>query len=408
MTWQSMTFEREKLYEEVWTEPMVSVARRYKISDVGLRKICVKLAIPVPPRGYWAKLEAGQKIPPTPLGKSNVPATFVRSVHIEVVDEVLERRVLDARTSHPEISVQELEYEFLPDSSLRTKEAKQIATALKKVKAVDGAFAISGWAWADISVSEVAQERTLFLLDRFVYVIRAMGGIFDIEHAQPLTQTYAQRQEQRKNRGHFRLHDEDYFVRVKERILQKEIIEPAPEVSPRVGRPRKHSVPAESIFRVRKFEFIPSGRLVFSVLRVGSHYEMQKTEDTTSSLVEAKLNGLIQRLEALSLRRKVELEIRHEKAQEYQRLTKIWEGRKAHKDSLLQQLASFEVMAQNLDRAESLRRLAAKARNQEGVPPPLSTSLELLALMADWLDPLVRQHWPDVDDVPERNPHRSW
>lgn len=35
--------------------------------DVGLAKACRRHAVPAPPRGYWAKLKAGQKPPQTPL-----------------------------------------------------------------------------------------------------------------------------------------------------------------------------------------------------------------------------------------------------------------------------------------------------------------------------------------------------
>jgi hypothetical protein len=52
---------RDKLHEEIWTEPMTKVAERYGLSDVGLKKICVKHRIPTPPRGYWARSKAGKK-----------------------------------------------------------------------------------------------------------------------------------------------------------------------------------------------------------------------------------------------------------------------------------------------------------------------------------------------------------
>lgn len=55
--------ERTKLYNEVWSEPVTTVAERYGISDNGLRKRCIKLQIPLPPLGYWAKVKAGAKIP---------------------------------------------------------------------------------------------------------------------------------------------------------------------------------------------------------------------------------------------------------------------------------------------------------------------------------------------------------
>lgn len=54
------TYERAVLYEEVWNEPMGIVASRYGISDVMLKKICKQLEVPTPPRGYWARLKAGQ------------------------------------------------------------------------------------------------------------------------------------------------------------------------------------------------------------------------------------------------------------------------------------------------------------------------------------------------------------
>lgn len=66
--------EREKLFNEVWKEPMTTVAKRYGLSDNGLRKRCVKLKIPLPPVGYWAKLEAGKEVvkkPKLPPLKSN-------------------------------------------------------------------------------------------------------------------------------------------------------------------------------------------------------------------------------------------------------------------------------------------------------------------------------------------------
>ncbi len=41
---------------------MVEVARKYGISSVMLKKICRKLDVPTPPRGYWAKVRAGKSV----------------------------------------------------------------------------------------------------------------------------------------------------------------------------------------------------------------------------------------------------------------------------------------------------------------------------------------------------------
>lgn len=58
--------EREKLFNEVWSEPMTTVAKRYGLSDNGLRKRCIKLEIPLPPVGHWAKIQAGKESAPKP------------------------------------------------------------------------------------------------------------------------------------------------------------------------------------------------------------------------------------------------------------------------------------------------------------------------------------------------------
>lgn len=47
---QSLT--RTELYKMVWSEPISKIAKRYNISDVGLRKICIRKNIPIPERGY--------------------------------------------------------------------------------------------------------------------------------------------------------------------------------------------------------------------------------------------------------------------------------------------------------------------------------------------------------------------
>ena len=60
-------YDRDILYDEVWAEPMRDVARRYGISDVALAKTCRKLGVPVPGRGYWAKVKAGKADARPPL-----------------------------------------------------------------------------------------------------------------------------------------------------------------------------------------------------------------------------------------------------------------------------------------------------------------------------------------------------
>lgn len=55
-----MGIAREALYGEVWAEPMTKVAARYEVSSSFLARVCTRLNVPRPERGYWAQLKVGK------------------------------------------------------------------------------------------------------------------------------------------------------------------------------------------------------------------------------------------------------------------------------------------------------------------------------------------------------------
>lgn len=54
---------RQDLYDLVWSKPITHIAKELGMSDQGVRKHCLKADIPLPPRGYWAKIAHGKKVP---------------------------------------------------------------------------------------------------------------------------------------------------------------------------------------------------------------------------------------------------------------------------------------------------------------------------------------------------------
>jgi hypothetical protein len=77
----SLVLTRKQLYERVWSEPLRRLSKEFGLSDVGLAKTCRRHAIPVPPRGYWAKKQAGRKVRQTPLS-ANAPAGYGDKIEI--------------------------------------------------------------------------------------------------------------------------------------------------------------------------------------------------------------------------------------------------------------------------------------------------------------------------------------
>lgn len=72
---------REELYDLVWSKPASKLAEEFAISDVGLAKLCKRMEVPRPPRGYWAKLSAGKRVQ-----KAQLPdAPSLRKTEINLV-----------------------------------------------------------------------------------------------------------------------------------------------------------------------------------------------------------------------------------------------------------------------------------------------------------------------------------
>jgi len=88
---------REQLYELVWSEPVARVAERYGLSGAGLRKLCLRNGVPVPPRGHWAKAAVGRATerPPLPpkAQQRHRPASNAAA---------LEPRILTPGSTHPQ------------------------------------------------------------------------------------------------------------------------------------------------------------------------------------------------------------------------------------------------------------------------------------------------------------------
>ena len=109
-----ITLTRDELYAKVWAVPMSRLAEQYGISGNGLAKICDRLAIPYPPRGYWARKAAGKKIsqsalPPPAAGKPvqvtitpTVPALPPATLAPELVDALAAARTVTANLTVPD------------------------------------------------------------------------------------------------------------------------------------------------------------------------------------------------------------------------------------------------------------------------------------------------------------------
>src|SRR6185295_10846892 len=84
---------REQLFELVWTEPMLRIGERFRVSSSYMARVCTDLRVPRPPRGYWAQREFGKapterpSLPPARPGDTTVwtPGSALTSMRPQVV-----------------------------------------------------------------------------------------------------------------------------------------------------------------------------------------------------------------------------------------------------------------------------------------------------------------------------------
>lgn len=110
---RTIALSRRDLYRRVWSKPLSIVAKELGVSPNGVAKICNRLLVPYPSRGYWAKLGVGKaparpRLPPAPEQQnhrvtiSGVPAGSRRARTrlkpderreqlIQVVEEIIAR-----------------------------------------------------------------------------------------------------------------------------------------------------------------------------------------------------------------------------------------------------------------------------------------------------------------------------
>lgn len=79
-----VTLTRDELYRLVWETPMSRLAERFGLSGNGLAKICRRLDVPYPPRGYWARLAAKKEVRATALPRAKPGTPLSTAIYRKV------------------------------------------------------------------------------------------------------------------------------------------------------------------------------------------------------------------------------------------------------------------------------------------------------------------------------------
>ena len=58
----NITLTRKQLCDLVWSTPLNALAKKYLVSSIELKKICVKMDIPLPKTGHWTRISMGKSV----------------------------------------------------------------------------------------------------------------------------------------------------------------------------------------------------------------------------------------------------------------------------------------------------------------------------------------------------------
>ncbi|HVV51396.1 MAG TPA: hypothetical protein VHO06_17125 [Polyangia bacterium] len=139
MAWTTIQYDREKLYQEVWTEPMTAVAARYGVSSAALATVCRKLAVPRPGRGYWALMAAGR-----PPAKPGLPAVKPGQPTTVTSERWRPESEQERRIREEEIEGRRLEQQKLDDLASRVLDHVQAEEIRGFLRAVEAYAAVNG------------------------------------------------------------------------------------------------------------------------------------------------------------------------------------------------------------------------------------------------------------------------
>lgn len=377
MSHTTTIFERETLYEQVWAQPLRAVAASYGLSDVGLRKICKRLGVPVPPLGYWAKVAAGKRPRVATLSPAFTGATrYVRQVYVDEYAPEREQRTISLleRTAFasPVRAVVKPSLDSCQPSIRRTGKLM----TRRKGDSRHLLFASGGDVF-EVAVSETLKDRALRILDAILTALLAVGG--ELESGS-----------KDGKRLFIRILGEPVGMRIEEIFRREERKLTAAEVAERAKNTYFY-------FRDR-WVYSPTGKLKLTLIGDNEYNPLATLSDGASSFIEDRIENIAALVLAKAAERQVQKQmdeedrLRREMAwAQHQELVRA-------RDAELTRLKNVEQEVTTWRRAQELRAFANAM--MDAIAEATDERAEKIAWIlnaADWLDPLAEKYWPVVD-----------
>jgi hypothetical protein len=388
------TATRQQLHEEIWAAPMKVVAERYGISDVGLAKICRKLLIPIPGRGYWAKQRAGKPVP----GRPPLPALKDQGelyyVNLRAVDDSTRTARQQAKADLARASASIPDISAPPTLSdphpLIVKTAARLSrkgrwTSEKGLRSAPSEV-------LDVSVTEASLDRALLIMDTLIKAFAAQGVSVHIDKKRSATIAEV-------GGTPIELSLNEYVRQVKHEIT--------PAETRKLERERKRGQPSLAFLDLPRYDYQPTGVLTF----VAGRSPSRSWRDTARSPLETRLKEVVAGTLALALEARRQEAERQRKEAERQRAREQYAAIVKRRNDEAERLQRLENDAVQWTKAEQLRAYVSAVeshlRSTGGLNDAAEQWLAWARAKADRADPLINVS-DLILDAPEPEHPRHW
>jgi hypothetical protein len=379
--YETLELKREALYEEAWSEPMSALAQKYSLSDVGLAKICKKLKVPFPGRGYWQKKKIDKPpLPPLKFGDTDTYALRREKKEILPIDEAhnAEAQVL--------ISLEESPQNKIQVHSRLTSPHPLIEKTLNTLNAANpdlyGRISPHSDKCFNVLITRNSINRAMRILNALVKRFVERG--FSISFRNDLYNTYRGR-------------DLSYVTVLNERI-EISLEEPVKKVE-RVLTPQdKKDLEKQPWKSSEKYKYVPSEELVLKINNVHWGNIRHSWADGKKARLENCLNDfVIGLIKASSVLRSKDLQEEIERQErekiERQRIEKerAIQEEKNKVTALLQDVKNWHTSKQIREYIEAVKEQAIRDNEIVASGSKLGKWLTWAAQQADYLDPFKKQ-----------------
>lgn len=406
---ETITLTREALYEQVWCQPVHTLARQYRISGVALAKICRKLKVPVPPRGYWARLAVGQSVkrPALPALTTGQPMAHRLVRRIDVLIEAGsddEAREAQKDADEPEHTL------VVPDRLTKPHPLVRTASRLLRTAAERDRVRYET-PCLDIAVSKAARARALRVIDTLLKGLEERGLTIEVTKPKPasLPQYGYQREELMPSETGVHIGDAFVTFGIDEAV---DIVKVPPRPSPmrRTDVIASLGIAGPPVTYERR----PTGRLVLRI-RNGRDGARRSWSDGKQQRVEGCLDDFVRALLATAERmrlRRLEAERRERERLEEERRREEEARRRRHEARLVYDLKSrTEDWTTAKATREFLAAVEADATERLGRIDPASELGEWLAWTrqrADHLEASALRTVLQLRTPPDERPAPAW